>query len=100
MRIHVLVEQVDGGGYRARGGEPFGISAEGPTPAKAIQKLQEVIQEKLRNGAQLTHIEIPVRENPFLPFQGMYDKDDPMIQEWEQAMKDYRRQVEEDPNYL
>jgi predicted RNase H-like HicB family nuclease len=100
MRILVLVEPLEGGGYRARGGEPFGFTAEGKTPAQAIEKLRELIAGKLRNGAQLTHLEIHAPENPLLPMQGMYDPNDPEVQGWLQAMQDYRREVEEDPNYL
>ena len=41
MRIPVLVEHVPGNGFRAQGGEPLAISAEGTTRAEsncAIEK--------------------------------------------------------------
>ena|SRR5712691_176930 len=100
MRILVFVEPLESGGYSARGGEPFGFTAEGPTPAKAIQSLEHLIEDKLRKGAGITHLEVRAHEHPLLRFCGMYDKDDPMIQEWEKAMQEYRREVDEDPDCL
>jgi predicted RNase H-like HicB family nuclease len=37
MQIPVLVEPIAGDGYRARGTEPFGLSAEGATRAEALE---------------------------------------------------------------
>ena len=39
MQIPVLVEKVKGNGYRARGTEPFAISAKGSTREEALAKL-------------------------------------------------------------
>jgi hypothetical protein len=39
MQIPVLVERVKGNGYRARGTEPFAISAKGSTREEALAKL-------------------------------------------------------------
>src|SRR5690348_5928209 len=47
MRISVLIEPVPGNGYRARGGEPLGLIAEGATRDKALQKLRELIDERV-----------------------------------------------------
>ena len=41
MRISVLIEPVPGNGYRAMGGEPLGLVAEGATRDMALQKLPE-----------------------------------------------------------
>ena len=36
MQVSVLIEPLNGSGYRARGGEPFGISVEGVTAKEAL----------------------------------------------------------------
>ncbi len=40
MQIPVLVERVKGNGYRARGVEPFAVSAKGSTREEALAKLR------------------------------------------------------------
>ena len=99
MQILVAVEHLGGRRYRARSGEPLALTAEGASRIEAVQNLRQLILEKLRSGVVLTHIDVPVNDNPLILYAGMYDENDPEIQAWEQAMKDYRRQVEEDPNY-
>jgi hypothetical protein len=39
MQVSVLIERVPGNGYRAKGGEPFGLSAEGATRDESLQGL-------------------------------------------------------------
>jgi hypothetical protein len=39
MQVSVLIERVPGNGYRAKGGEPFCLSAEGATRDEALQGL-------------------------------------------------------------
>src|SRR5207237_1049220 len=58
MRIPVLLEPVAGNGYRARGAEPFPLTAEGPTPDQALARLKEMIQANLTLGAQIVSIEV------------------------------------------
>lgn len=53
MQIPVLVERVKGNGYRARGTEPFAVSAKGATRAQALGKLRAKIQAKLKKGLEL-----------------------------------------------
>ena len=56
MQIPVLVERVAGNGYRARGAEPLGFVAEGPTRETALAKLKELVQARLRQGAEIVSI--------------------------------------------
>jgi hypothetical protein len=97
MQIPVLIEPVAGNGFRARGGEPLSLTAEGTTPGEALQSLRHLIDARLGAGAQLVALDVQGTEHPWLPFAGMF-QDDPLIDEWKQAMAHYRRAVDEDPN--
>jgi len=82
MQIPVLIELVPGNGYRARGGEPFALVAEGTTPEDALAQFRDRVSEKLREGACVTSIEIQPDQHPWLSFAGMYPPSDPLVQEW------------------
>jgi hypothetical protein len=122
MQIPVLVEKVEGNGFRAREVWPLGqgglFATEGATREEALDKLRQLIQSRLPSGAELVDLEIGTEaeiqrlkaENAALRAQleqvtgsawdkmaGIY-KEDPLFDEWQQAIADYRRQVEEDPN--
>jgi predicted RNase H-like HicB family nuclease len=97
MEIPVLIEPVASNGFRARGGEPFGLSAEGSTAEEALQNLRQLIQTQLVAGARIVPLEITPAQHPLGPFAGMF-KDDPLFDEWQQAIADYRRAVDEDPD--
>jgi len=97
MQIPVLIEPVDGNGYRAR---PFPFAAEGATPEEALQKLRSLMEGKLPTGSKIVQVEVAAEENPWLRMAGIYDPNDPEIKEWEQAMQEYRQKVEDDPDYL
>jgi hypothetical protein len=97
MQLSVLIEPVPANGYRARCGEPLPLTAEGATPEEALQKLRELVQSRLMGGARLVTLEVPDGDNPWRQMAGMY-KDDPLFDEWQRAIAEYRRQVEEDPN--
>ena len=100
MQIPVLIEPLEGHGFRARLGEPFGFSAEGATRNEAVDRLKELLNMRLSAGSSVTPLEVPVSlENTLSYFAGTL-KDDPLLDHWKQAMADYRRQVEEDPDYL
>ncbi len=98
MQIPVLIEPVAGNGYRARGGEPLAVAVEAPTREEALAKLREVLQARLQNGAEIVPLEVTPVQHPWMKFAGMF-KDDPLVEEWKEAMAEYRREVEEDPDY-
>lgn len=58
-------------------------------------RLQEALQNRLSGGAELAAVEIPT-EHPLARFAGMF-KENPLFDEWQQAIADYRQQVEDDP---
>lgn len=97
MQIPVLVERLKSNGYRARGAEPFAVSAKGATREEALAKLREKIQARLKKGTELVGLEVGSRAHPWMEFAGMF-KGDPLIDEWVQSMAEYRQQVEDDPN--
>src|SRR5438128_1445506 len=99
MQIPVLIEPVSGNGYRARGVEPFALTAEGATPDQALSSLRELLKSRLVGGAQIVPLEIPPTEHPLAQFAGMF-KDDPLFEEVLQIMEEQRRQADEDPDYL
>lgn len=106
MEIRVLIEPVAGNGYRAVGGDPFVIAVEGATREEVLDKVKAVIAEKLCGGAEVVNVEVPANgqqlirwtaatQDPWLRMEGIY-KDDPLFEEWQQAIEEYRQQV--DPN--
>jgi predicted RNase H-like HicB family nuclease len=97
MQIPVLVERVKGNGYRARGKDPFAVSARGATREEALAKLHAKIQTRLKNGTEIVGLEVGTAQHSWMPFAGMF-KDDPWIDDWVKSMAEYRQQVEDDPN--
>src|SRR5437016_3802551 len=100
MQIPILIEPVGANGFRAKCGEPLPIAVEAATREEAIAKLREQLTRLLQNGVQLTALEVPPEDNPWLAMAGMFDPSDPVVQDWEKAMAEYRRDVEADPDYL
>jgi predicted RNase H-like HicB family nuclease len=99
MQIPVLIERVKGNGYRARGTEPFALSAKGATREEALAKLRAKIESRLKNGTELVGLEIGPSSHPWMEFAGMF-KDDPWIEDWKKSVEEYRRKVDEDPDAL
>jgi predicted RNase H-like HicB family nuclease len=99
MQIPVLVEPLKGNGYRARGSEPFALTAKGATREEAIAKLRAKIQQRLKEGAEVVGLDLGVSRPPLLKFAGMF-KDDPLFENWQRSIAEYRHEVDEDPDYL
>jgi hypothetical protein len=99
MQIPVLVERVKGNGYRARGKDPFPLSAKGSTREEALAKLRAKIQTRLKNGTEIVGLEVSPQPDPWLEFAGMF-KDDPWIDDWKRSIEENRQKVEDDPDAL
>jgi hypothetical protein len=95
MQLPVLVEPVAGNGYRACAGQPFALSAEGATREEAIHRLRQEIEGRLQTGAEIVPLEIAMPAHPLAEFAGMF-RDNPLFDEWQAAMAEYRRQADED----
>src|SRR5262245_38815072 len=96
MQIPVLIEPVDSNGYRATIGPPLALTAEGVTREEALQRLRQAVQARLSTGAEVTSLEVAAGEHPLAAYAGMF-KDNPLFDAWQQAMAEYRRQVDEEP---
>ncbi len=96
MQIPVVLEPLKGKGFRARGCEPFSLTAKGATREEALAKLRTKIQRRLQNGAEIVGLDIG-QQNPLMEFAGMYSADDPLVQEWKKSMAEYRRKIDEHP---
>ena len=97
VQIPVLVQRLKGNGYRARGAEPFALSAKGSTREEALAKLRAKIQACLKNGSELVGLEIGQEPDPWMEFAGMF-KGDPWIDDWKQSIEEYRQKLENDPD--
>jgi hypothetical protein len=100
MEIQVLINPIADNRYQACGGPPFPFVAEGDSPYEAIKNLHKLIDDRLKAGAAICRIQVPAHESDMIQWAGMWKPDDPLIAEWQQAVEDYRRQVDEDPNAL
>lgn len=100
MRIQVLINPIANNRYQAIGGSPFPFTVEGDTPYDAVQNLRQLIQDRLKAGAVVCTIEVPAHESPHAQWVGSLKLDDPVVKEWREAVEEYRRQVDEDPNAL
>src|SRR4051812_40798728 len=101
MELPVLIEPVAGNGFLAKSGDPLALTAEGPTPGEALQKLHMLVQQRLQAGATFTTVPVPRsdRENPWVQFAGMF-KDDPYFDEVVEIMAENRRKMDADPDVL
>lgn len=99
MQIPVLIEPIARNGYRAKGVEPFAVSAKGATREEALAKLRAKIESRLKKGSAIVGLEVGGPADPWEPFFGMF-KDDPWIEDWKRSVEEYRRKVDEDPDAL
>jgi uncharacterized protein (DUF433 family) len=58
MQILILVEPIEGERFRAKAGEPFGLSAEGKTAEEAAQQLKAFLRERLETGSRLALLDL------------------------------------------
>src|SRR4051794_2925189 len=97
MQIPVLVDRVKGNGYRARGSEPFAVSARGSTREEALTKLRAKIQALFKNGTEVVSLDIGPEPHPLAEFAGMF-KDDPDFDDVLKIMADNRKRMNADPD--
>jgi hypothetical protein len=96
MQIPILIEPVAGNGYRARGGDPLALTAEGATAEEAIENLRHLLDRRLSGGTCLVPMEVTNGANPWAKMAGMF-KDDPLFDDWQASIAEYRQKVEDDP---
>lgn len=101
MEVPVLIEPVVGAGYRVTGagGLSLGLTAEGATVAEAIDRLADQVRTRVNAGATLAEVNVAATEAPWKQDAGWLH-DEPLYERWREAMEEYRRQLDEDPNAL
>lgn len=90
MNIPVLIEPTVTG-FRASGGVPFPVSAEGQTENDAIDHLRDEIRSRMSAGAKLVSVEVEATDSPWLAMAGMFPEDSPRVQEWLKIMEERRQ---------
>jgi hypothetical protein len=98
MEVPVIVETVAGNGYRATGagGLSVGLTADGATAAEAIDRLAEQVRARVLAGAKLTDVGVDDFSAPWMQDAG-YLHDEPLYEPWRNAMEEYRRKLDDDP---
>lgn len=91
MQIPVIVESMASGQFRAQGMPPFTAVAEGATSEEAVSKVRVELSKEVEAGKRLVLVDVSAKEeNPWLAMAGWL-KDDPMFDEWQEAIKENRR---------
>jgi hypothetical protein len=98
MEVSVILEQVKDNGYRATAFAPVSLVAEAATRDEAVDRIRAMLHEKL-SGAELIQVDVPVATNahPWLAVAGTW-RDHPDVDEVMEAIAEYRREVDADPN--
>ena len=100
MKIPVLIEPLPDRRYRASGAA-WERSAEGETSEEALERLRLEVQQRLSNGSEVTFLDteqlVPSQssEHPLARFAGCM-KDDPLYDEWQSAVSEYRASRDRD----
>jgi hypothetical protein len=100
MDVSVVLEQVNENGYRATALVPTPLVAEAPTRDQAVDKIRELIRERLSH-AELIQVEVPVAigANPWLAIAGTW-RDHPDLDSVVENINAYRRKVDADADRL
>ncbi|MBW3597572.1 MAG: hypothetical protein KY475_09890 [Planctomycetes bacterium] len=93
MHIPILIDPISDGGFRASTGAPLELQAEAPSRDEAVDKLRQLIERRIAAGSELAALSIDGTEHPLARFAGIF-KDEPLLQEWKDAMAEYRRQAD------
>ena len=88
MRIPVLIESVPGNGYRASGGEPLALSAEGTTRDEAIARLKSLIADRLAVGAEFISLDVDTVGASAGLRAGLVREAIPLLDEWQGGHRD------------
>jgi hypothetical protein len=97
MEITVLIEPVAGNVYRAKTGDPLGLTAEGATVEDALHALHGLVAQRVAGGAQLVQLTVPPGGHPWAPFGGDL-RGDPLLEDWKRSMAEYRQAIDIDPD--
>lgn len=99
MKVEVVLEALENIGYRASVGHPFELSAEAATREETLAALKELLNKKLTRVEVLAMDIGSPTEPSWTSMIGTW-KDHPDMDEVLENMREYRRQVDADPNRL
>ncbi|OWK45653.1 hypothetical protein [Fimbriiglobus ruber] len=101
MEIPVVIESVAGNGYRATGagGLSVGLTADGATAEEAIDRLADQVRTRVNAGAKLAEVNVTASAAPWKQDAGCLSGE-PLYEPWREAMADYRRKLNDDPEAL
>ena len=97
MDVSVMIRRTEHGTFRAIAAMPEVLSAEAATREEALRGLTELIRGQLC-GAEFVEVHVPTPNgvNPWLMAAGSW-ADHPDLCDVERHIRDYRRQIDEDP---
>ena len=64
-----------------------------------MKKLHELVANRLVEGVKVVGLKVTGTAHPWMAFAGTL-KDHPLLEDWKQAMADYRQAIENDPDAL
>lgn len=100
MEISVHLEPTAARGYRATSLAPTHIVAEGPTREEALEQLLKLVRGQFAHGELVkVSVSVPAEPHPWRAFFGKL-KNHPDAAEVEENIREYRRQVNSDPDRL
>lgn len=94
MHMPVILEALSENQFRATGW--FDICAEGATADDAVASLRDVFVREFSGSKRIVLMDIPIaEEHPWMKFAG-HLKNDPLFDDWQAAIADYRREQEQE----
>jgi hypothetical protein len=100
MEIVVLLEPREGGGFRARAGDPLSLAADGATAEEATRQLGTLLDALLAGGRAVTTIHVAngtaIPPPPALPADNLY-LTDWVFRELQEAIAEQREKPSEPP---
>ena len=100
MKIPVLIEPVKDNGFRASGLGADEVVGEGRTDSEALLNLRKASESRIRAGAKLTYLEVASDGARLEPAAGVFEPNDPLVQEWKDIMAENHRCDDEAPDPL
>jgi hypothetical protein len=98
MEISVLLEALPADGYRATTLTAAPVSTQAPSREQALEQVQRLVQEQLARGEVVQlHVTLPGETHAWRPLAGTW-KDHPDVAAFEEGLREYRRQVDTDPD--
>jgi predicted RNase H-like HicB family nuclease len=92
--LPVAIEKTADGRYCARSGELLALVAEGDSRDEALINLNRALHERLASGTELTTVSVESPGDDTWETSAESLKGHPLLEEWKQAMADYRRQLD------